>query len=388
MIKTRCSDNPITMKCGESQEVPDPYIDDDNEIKRMGSAAHGALERIVKEGLKEPPELSPYLHRWGLPTTMADELRFLSWSGLKIWDDLHGSLRLLESEAELSFQYGDVLLTGHPDILAEADGDCLVVIDFKSGYVDRDYNDQLMGYVRLAWSLYPSYKRAKIITVWLRDGESFKDDVSKADIEAWTERFIERITGPRRYVPGPHCVLCKRKYEPCPAMVQKMRATAEWMRTVRDNEEEGIGFKGSIDDMALQYNDVKSLVKLGEEFKEVFRNGLEHDGRKISDGEGKVLYFELSDMDQIIPDVAVDAMCEELGADPEGAKFVRDNPDLFKISKTSFLDLVAAGYSSGKGKARARATESLREAGGFRVAQKRNIKQKKGTADPVPERKA
>ena len=379
-MQIRCSALPRIMQCGASKEAPEIPIEDQGLPARMGSATHGAMEKCVKEGLAAPPELSPYMHRWGL--TNQKELNFLVWSGLKMWKLLHDELMLLESEAEFETTIDDIRLTGHPDILCEADGNILVVIDFKSGYLDTDYSDQLMGYVKLAWDANPAYESAKVITVWIRDGFIEADDISREDMDAWVERFREAVASDD-FNPGEHCMYCKRQFE-CPALTTKIRAVADWIRPVGEGEE--VEFVGPSEMLALRFLDVKILTKGADIFKETFKDLLEREGRKVSDGAGKILFFELGKREKIVPDKAIDTMCEELGMPVEAYEIIHHYPDLFSIPKTKYLEEVVAGVDSRKKQTKDDAWEALKNAQALRTSEVRNVKHKRGTPDPIPER--
>ncbi len=384
-MRIRCSALPRVTICGASKTAPEIPIEDQGVLARQGSAVHGVMAECVTQGLTRPPDLSPYMHRWGL--TDIKELQFLAWSGLNIWKRLQAELKALASEAAFESTIPvdggeDIQLTGHPDILCEADGNILVVIDFKSGYVDTDYNDQLMGYVKLAWDAHPNYDSAKIVTAWLRDGIIEADDISRADLDAWTERLREGIASDD-FNDGEHCMNCSRKFE-CPALATKIKAVINWLQPI--GEADDIAFAGSSEALALRYLDTRIAKKAIGIFDDSFKDLLEREGRRVSDGAGKVLYFERKQQEAIIPDVAIDPMCEEFGLPIEDYEIIKKYPDLFTIPKTKYLNEVAAAVDSKKKQAKDEAWEALRKVHALRTSEKRSTVHKRGTSDPIPER--
>jgi hypothetical protein len=217
----RCSSLPLLFACPQSQVDGDsldgalPGMDHDNQAGREGTATHEMIRAHFRGDLTgdsaknicafhgvEPAACWPLVNR---AKAMVAEL---------------GLGTPFEMEAELD--NGE--LTGHPDAEWIAGG-AYWIGDWKSSRLDCNYYHQLMGYAKLRLEKIRAMPNGcELFVAWLRDGTAERYHVTAEEIEAWSEKMVEkseaRDSGP--YVTGSHCTYCDRRTD-CPAQRDDMR---------------------------------------------------------------------------------------------------------------------------------------------------------------------
>jgi hypothetical protein len=216
-IEVRCSALPRIEKC-----PPSAYIEGEvagGEDAALGTTIHEAIGRRMAGGTD-----MGYPSSWGWMVYAAQ--RFVEQFGLKV----------LWVEKSLKGKLGaGITLTGHPDVIAERIEDgAIVIIDWKTGYRDRDYSQQLMGYGWLARRFLKPGKQMWGSTVWLRIS---KDNVDNIDtdlprLKAWGKALAKRIRdagadGER--IPGEHCEYCPGR-DTCPKRMVHMGSALALLR--------------------------------------------------------------------------------------------------------------------------------------------------------------
>lgn len=290
-VKTiRCSSLPRIMVCPASLQTPNIDIDTSGDVAALGTAVHEVLNDIIHQKLDVVPNLDAYIKKYSIDE---EDLQFLTWRGMEIWTKFKPMLvhDTISCERELIGSCGsEWRITGHLDVCAElihsaSDEKILVIIDWKSGYVERDYNNQLMGYAWLATKVInghlsangiPTYTAIKIVTAWLRAGVWDVIDLSLKDIDGFGERLRSILESPKHtYSPSDaHCLYCPRSSE-CPARAQLVQSAINNMLPM--GMEEGAALS-SREKLAQVYEQSKLLKRALEDYTDALKTTIRDDG--------------------------------------------------------------------------------------------------------------
>jgi len=191
---------------------------------------HQVLFDVVRQGLDNLPKLTPYLDRF--PKTEPKELAQLCWSGVNWWNRIRRHVDVLAVEKEWSttvYNYdgegGLLILTGRPDlVLLQLDNGYLVIPDYKSGWAERNYNHQLMGYLKLAVeNLDIEFVGARIFPLYLRSSqEYYVTEVTPAQLDDWWRGLLETLKSDKHHPNPEACLYCPKQYA-CEARTSLVR---------------------------------------------------------------------------------------------------------------------------------------------------------------------
>lgn len=254
MITVRCSSLPLLFACGQSLGG-DTRVDESGGAGALGTATHSALEPVVAGGSVDWAALPALASEHGVDT---DELRGLVAAGVAAWRDAGFAPSV--PEVALSAPMGDVLLTGHLDWAAGAEGG-----DWKTGRGDTDYSQQMRGYAALLLADDHSISVAKMSIIWLRDQQVEPYTLRRSDLPAWVESLNRAVTD-TTYRTGPHCTWCHRS-----ATCEGARARqAEAVRAIQTTGE------AAIDEMAPDavidlYNQASTVAALAKRVTEAIK---------------------------------------------------------------------------------------------------------------------
>ena len=229
--KFRCSSLPRIIGCNASSKRPKHgEIDPPFQASFLGSGIHKGLQTVVDKDLSHPPDLTKIIDLYDIEDP--DELVRLVWTGVNAWNSLKTWVEPIATEQQMECDIGEKWrLTGSGDIIAKDAEGGLVVIDWKSGYVQKDVKHQLYGYAKLALNKFEHFNHGKVITVWLRHNAIEIKDFDRDYIDGeWTDLLISSFTG-RQYSPHPDfCDYCPNTYD-CDAKKQMNRsASTELMK--------------------------------------------------------------------------------------------------------------------------------------------------------------
>lgn len=229
MTTIRCSSLPLAWACPSSQEVVpgEVVLNQSSEPAECGTAFHRWIAGHIKG---EDLDSSDLAKQHGCDE---DELSMLCAMGRKAWDKIRPMLGecVPETEVPLDGHFEGVSIAGTADVLAAVKNRILVV-DWKTGRVDSDYNAQLMGYAHCAMSIDESYTDATIITVWVRQGQWDVVHVTWKQAESWAQELARRIrNGLGTFNPGAHCQYCRRAGS-CPGRREMVRAACADLQVV------------------------------------------------------------------------------------------------------------------------------------------------------------
>lgn len=247
MISVRVSSLPLLFACGQSMGG-DIRVDESGGAGTLGTATHKALEPVVAGGAVDWAGLPALATEYGVDV---DELRGLVAAGVAAWRD--AGLAPAVPEVALSAPFGEVLLSGHLDWAAGAEGG-----DWKTGRGDTDYSQQMRGYAALLLADDRSLSAAKMSIVWLRDQQVESYTLRRADLPGWSES-LNRAVNDKTFRTGPHCKWCHRSAT-CEG------ARARQMEAVRAIQSTG---EAAIDDMEPDavidlYNQASTVTALAK----------------------------------------------------------------------------------------------------------------------------
>lgn len=212
----RCSRLPLAWACAPSLEVPEVRINTADEPAELGNAAHRYLASHVLGRDLDIPTLA---REHGAD---ADELAMLCHQGRKAWQNLSrhfdtADTETLTEQTVAGFLADGEATEGTADVLARS-GRTAIVLDWKSGRVDRDHTHQVRGYALGAVAHFGRdlIDEAIVIVVWLREGVWDIERLSVDQLDSWSSEFSRRLANGRgTFNPGGHCDHCGRAAE-CP----------------------------------------------------------------------------------------------------------------------------------------------------------------------------
>ncbi len=203
LVQIRCSRLPEAFKCGQSlrgeMEIS-PY----NEASELGTAAH----RLLATRSSSQEAIDAEAARIGAD---AGELGMLVRNGEAMRADL-GIRDGAVTEVALVSELGDDLeLSGHLDVLDDS-----LVVDWKTGRVDKSHRAQLLGYAILALDDDPAMPSVTTKIAWLREREVEAYHWGREQLPEMIAE-IRDATSSTDYRPGAHCTHCPRNHN-CPAL--------------------------------------------------------------------------------------------------------------------------------------------------------------------------
>lgn len=226
MITIRCSALPRIMRCGASAEPPLAPVDEWSDQADVGTRVHGLLRSVV-DG--QSVDL----------TGLDSDTRLLVASGISVWCGSRGMVALRDAfqnpVCERSFELAATgfTLTGHSDVRSDVGG-AVRILDWKSGRVDHDYSEQMLGYCALELAANPFIARADASIVWLREREVETWGMERSELSGWSLRVGSAIAS-RATVYGRHCTFCPRSHE-CTGRAAVVRRDAQSLLELSDEE--------------------------------------------------------------------------------------------------------------------------------------------------------
>ena len=257
MKTVRCSALPRIMSCPASAQDPSVRINAESAAATTGTAAHEIYAAMV---MGRADTVAPGLD---------GEMSYLAWAGLDMWRKMRDRINVLDCEISLSAQISDdVTLTGHPDVIGRLSGDSEtgVVIDWKTGYVERDCSDQMRGYA-LLMTHYPKWL---LVAAHTRLGTTTTYEATSEELVAFRGRIIDAVTNPKKvYNPTPcNCEYCPMSHE-CPARVELLGSSCRELQAMT-------GTTGDITPAALAslYGKSRMLLKAIDAYESQLKEAL------------------------------------------------------------------------------------------------------------------
>ncbi len=299
----RCSRLPLAIACPASLAETAYQLDGETDAADLGTAAHAWLAARISGIDASVDDVA--LDR-GVPVA---DLAPLCWWGWQTWE------QLLEwfpgAMTEVPMKAG--ILTGTADVLSLGDGRRLSVADFKSGRLDTDASEQIKGYAWLALQTYPEAESVYCAVIRIRDRVADAETYSRAQLDAWYARTVERLSRADLYNPGPQqCRVCPRGHT-CPAKTALVRQSIAEVLDVNDWEPIRAEANGQL--YAELLDKIKLVEKACESGRGMIKAQVGLAGGRLETEDGRELVLSVSHRSKIVPAAAWPILTEALGAD-------------------------------------------------------------------------
>lgn len=282
LFKIRCSALPRIMRCGASAEPPLVSVSEWSDPADVGTRVHAMLRAVV-EG--KDVDLD------GLDS----ETRFLVGSGITLWNGWRGAIALREvfplavCERELELEFDGFSLSGHSDVRSSSAVGGVRILDWKSGRVDHDYSEQMLGYCALELANNAFVERAEAHIVWLREREVESWSMTRDELRPWLERVSDAVSV-RRIVYGSHCVFCPRAHE-CTGRAAVVRSDVESILEMDVDELRG-GLATMAPDRVIHLlRQARAVAKVSDRVVEAIRMHVAEAGEVVG-SESRIAFSE------------------------------------------------------------------------------------------------
>lgn len=316
----RMSSLPIASRCAMSvvePEVGAVGINSDSEAARLGSAVHyyaslyvrGEAADIEKLAAEYDCSLTDLYYHCGQVRTW--------WK--KLLPALPGPL------AEVSVSLGDGY-SGTADVVA-TDGTKIIVLDWKTGRIKKNYFPQLKGYLLASMRQF-GVDHGQALVVWTNFGEFEAWGFMRDELEEWFSDLDKRLSQPsQKYRPGDHCEFCEwRAY----VVNGTPRICPAWLAMTSADISSVIGEKTAVESLVIEkrfgeaYDIAHRAEKAAGAAKTALKEHLKHTQGKTLEENGRLFTMgqvKTSRFDQ-------NAAIEALRADGH-------SPDEFYVETTS-----------------------------------------------------
>ena len=364
----RCSSLPRIWRCPASIKAPEFPVKDGpvHPVTMTGTLVHKALAAILSG--QPAPDMTELCADY--PDVDAGEVGWLVSSAMRIWDGLKEDLGAYVSDVE---GYRQTILSpshalgGSADVEAHCNNTTGLIVDWKSGYLERDYMEQLRGYAALwqvvagALSHPMKYERIVLVVAMLRKSETITEIVTDEQTRDWVEELKSRLQDPEEtYTSDPgDCTYCPRKAE-CGFRPLMLADSASALVGLGD------GDIMLAEDLAKLYPKAEALKKALAAYSYALKSALEDEGGPLPVGDGTEMYLQEKTRQEVYLESGWPVLNKRLGFDadePMGAVLDALAPHL-KVSKTSLLKaLTANAPRGGKSKLREAILAELEDAG-------------------------
>ena len=347
IVRTRCSSLPRFLECASSQQETAAPYDPGSDPAELGTAVHEGLAQYVRDG--SIPDFIELSKRYEQPVK---ELRMLFFNGRKAWEAIKEQLPEPRVEQKVSSR----LTMGTADVVFH-NGQVCIIVDWKSGYVQSNYRNQLCGYAYAAVETFgmPASGQISIVTVWLRAGEIDTEILEASDLAKWEvkyEKQAERVGS--QYSPGEWCIGCRRQLN-CQAREEFIRSAAVSLSEL-EPDATGEALIVSRETLGLLHPRAKLLENALSQYRAAFRLDIQLNGP-----------MQISETKQMELREYTKDLVDPLKAWPVMKRFGFSDNELnavISFRKTKAMDIVAgkAGHG-GKKLAKEDCLQQLKDAG-------------------------
>lgn len=284
-MKLRCSHLPRITKCPASLVEPKIKLAEKEAAETtIGTLAHRALALYF---LKTEPDVDQILKEID---TDDGEVKRLFLNGVWVVKEmLKQGLKIVAIEPTLRRDWGDdLIVTGHADMLA-ARGEESIIIDYKSGRVERDYRAQLLGYALIAGTL----GGVKTIMINLSERTWQIEDFSKEEIIAFEQILLGLSSRTNEYWMNEFCEFCPRLDE-CPLQRSAQVQAMEIFGKTLDVDHADVAQLASL---YPQYELVRDAC---EKYHDIIKQMVSQLGGKVALEDGSVLEMQSTTARKII----------------------------------------------------------------------------------------
>lgn len=353
-IKIRCSALPRLMSCPASIIPPENPIETTSDIADMGTAFHAMIEDYIDNG--EAMDTDVYIQQYlSGDESKTVELETLYTNGKRMIEAfaLSGDIR---SEVSMIQEKPGYILTGHADLIGETqDGIHYIIVDWKTGYIDRDCSDQLKGYAWLHHVNNQDTARKDYIIILANPRTKTWDTqtVTIDELQAWALQIDDIILNRDRTNPTfDNCQYCPRGKE-CEAV----RARIAWASVAVNRK-----ITHTPADLAAVYDMSRQLEQALDDYRAALRDAVADNGGSLDLPDGRRLVLRKQTRESIPYTAQTASIISEYipGNTPEAVAEMLG----LTISKSALTMAISKAVERGKGK---ETTESvlaeLRDAG-------------------------
>jgi hypothetical protein len=366
-LKLRASQFPILDKCQGMLSQPECLkIGNISDVATMGTDAHRECAKFVKSD--EAPDFKMLNDDIRIPVSIAWDM----WDrSLGTLDDveypaLRGFFPDPQVEQELRIEYVSngprelPIVTGHPDlygfsVVGDSDSDIydLNVLDWKAGYLIKDYLPQLIAYAELVTNKYPGVqiRNVNLINAYVRKdkGQRFVSyRMTRAEAILAYDKIIRKVLNydGESFTTGDHCQYCPLRSYGCDAYNRTISSALVSLDRTEGHDlfiSKPISTYRWLGEIIRQANAIKAHIKADVADGAIYQE------------DGQELYMAESN-DKVESDEAIDHLLLEYS--PEAIL------DQCKISKGGIQQLAKDEAPRGeKGTAAKQIVEDLREKG-------------------------
>ena len=382
--KLRASQVPLFLTCGRSivRKQGDPEIDFVGEVAAIGTAFHEVMQARVE--LDQAGDFDPISHeviesiaRDGhLTPDQIEELADLVEKGEKIWRRFAHRFPEPVTEEKIAAEFRGIGLTGHPDLYSQTlnlitNRYTIEILDWKAGWVDRDYSPQVKAYsllLALAAGGADRIERVNVLVAFVRAGRVHEWSYAPDELESFAVEIHDAVESAKeaKYSAGEHCTYCPRYYG-CPARKQ---ITREVISSLQSGNYDGSTLREMGPSLKQMRVAVSIASKALDDFKAILKQELEAGG-PIDLGDCLLSLSERQTR-SIEPRKAWPVLQEYLSEDGLAGSV--------KVSLTKALDTAAAEYVKEHGNERGAKTKvksqlevALRAAGAIETSPYKTI---------------
>jgi hypothetical protein len=217
----RCSSLPRLWSCPASvlQAASKGYVFNSSGVEaELGKLIHECCHQFVKTNKFDlSGTAAHYPNVTGGMVSQADTMLAYAES---VWIKLVNFFPAPQCEASLSLKDNDCLLvnqsiayrlTGTLDVYSQIDQHRAILLDWKSGFVDSSYQQQMAGYAYLLWVWMgkPDDVLIKAVAVWLRHGYYNVLSYDAERLKQWAFDLKHNVLSkPNAYQVSEHCRFC------------------------------------------------------------------------------------------------------------------------------------------------------------------------------------
>jgi hypothetical protein len=277
------------MKCPASLVEPQIKLAEKEAAdSTIGTLAHAALARYFAS--EAPPDVDKIMAQVEKPDVDMGEIKRLFLNGIHVVRIfLNDGMKIEAVEPDIKRGYGDITLTGHADMLASRGEEC-IILDYKSGRVERDYRPQLLGYALIAGIL----GGVKTIAVNLSERTWEIENFTKDEIINFEEKFLALPEKKDLYQLNEFCEFCPRLDE-CPLQRSAQVQAMEIFGKTLDVE------KADVAQLASLYPQYELVRDACEKYHSILKQMVSQFGGRVQLEDGSVLEIQSSKAKKIIP---------------------------------------------------------------------------------------
>lgn len=333
MTAIRCSSLPLVAKCAQAIW---PNNRPGNEQAREGTAVHELMAYwLSPESGHGYESVEAVCTDMKLDPTAVGILYAMTrhaWSEVEQWFPAPR-----ECERYFESTFGDLLLTGHLDVLTFAEADTEArVCDYKTGWLDEDCEDQQRGYGWLVCQHYPLVRTVRSCALRPRQQVAEWNVWTREELEEWMKDFAKHVWK-KEYQPSPGtCRWCPRliNERPCEQGQASMRAATALIVDANADD-----YAVTFDNPVRAVQTARIVKKLCEAVEDWARAACESAGGRL-EGDGHELVLTPTDKETISFAASEPILRNLLGT---------DLPNVVQIGKGRLEDALRSRAGKGKG---------------------------------------